>query len=424
VSFEPVSKLLVELAAKSQGDFKPEDITQESKEADTKNLVFSTEWFDLDALFSFDRANDPNCLVGRRWLGRGDSLILQGYTGFGKSSLALQLAMALAMGRLWFGIEPKQALRVLFVQAENNKGDIAEPFQDIAKYVLKLSQEEIEALKTRFRIGRQAAVSGAIKFSLYVRQLIEEFKPDVVFIDPLLSYFGGKISDQERASEFFRDYLQPIQNETGVIFVFVHHLGKPPKGSDQQRQGPDLYDGLGSSDIFNWAREIATLTKHSETTYQLKLGKRGFKAGICDDQGEPTEVLYLKRAEAGKCYWIQSEEIKNSAEAAAIKEQEKYAKLRAFIIDKKMVTLAILKSRANALGFSVNSVKAAADAIAQDSPNTEQRIFSFVRKVEGTTGRRPTIYSIEPEPPGEQAIALPKDYPYEDNGKRNASARS
>jgi AAA domain len=399
------------------------NIGQEPKAA---NQIFSTEWFDLDALFSFDRANDPNCLVGRRWLGRGDSLILQGYTGFGKSSLALQLAMALAMGRPWFGIEPRQALRVLFVQAENNKGDIAEPFQDIAKYVLKLSQEEIEELKTRFRIGRQAAVSGAIKFSLYVRQLIDEFRPDVVFIDPLLSYFGGKISDQERASEFFRDYLQPIQNETGVIFVFVHHLGKPPKGSDQQRQGPDLYDGLGSSDIFNWAREIATLTKHSETTYQLKLGKRGFKAGICDDQGEPTEVLYLKRAEAGKCYWTQSEEIKNSEEAEAIKEQEKYAKLRAFIIEKKMVTLAVLKSRAKLLGFGMNAIPAAADAVVQDSQNSDQRIYSFVRKIAGSTGgTKPKIFSIGPPPPEDAVVTLPKDYPYEDNGKaKGESTRS
>jgi AAA domain len=388
------------------------------------NPVFSTEWFDLDALFSSDRTTDPDCMVGNRWIGRGDSLIIQGYTGFGKSSLALQFAIALAMGRPWFGVQPKRALRVLFIQAENNKGDIAEPFQDITHHAFGLNADKLAELKTRFRIGRQAAVSGALKFSVYVRQLIKEHNPEIVIIDPLLSYFGGKISDQEKASEFFRDYLQPIQNETGVVFVFVHHLGKPPKGSDQQRQGPDLYDGLGSSDIFNWAREIMTLTKHSETTYQLKFGKRGFKAGICDDEGEPTEVLYLKRAEAGKCYWRQSEDIKNSEEAAAIKEQEKYAKLRQFIIDKKTVTLAILQSKAKQLGFGVNSIKAAADAMVQDSQNTDQLIYSFVRKVEGTTGRRPTLYSIEPAPPEESVVILPKDYPYADNGKRvDASKR-
>jgi RecA-family ATPase len=89
----------------------------------------NTEWFDLDNLFEFDRENDPDNLIGNRWLCRGDSFILQGYTGIGKSSLVLQMAMCWTLGRDFFGIKPKRALKILLIQAENNAGDIAEPLQ-------------------------------------------------------------------------------------------------------------------------------------------------------------------------------------------------------------------------------------------------------------------------------------------------------
>ena len=402
-------------SASVAGEVNSSDIIQDKKAE--SSLVFSTEWFDLGALFSFDRTKDPDCLIGRRWLNRGDSFILQGYTGLGKSSLVLQMAMLWALNREFFGIAPKRPLKIILIQAENNKGDIAEPFQDISENIIKLEPGDMDRLKAQLIIGRQSAVSGAIAFSAYVRSLIVEHNPDLVILDPLLSYFGDDISSQKAASVFFRNFLQPIQNETGVIFGFVHHLGKPPKGGDQ-RQGPALYNGLGSSDIFNWAREVITLTPQSEKVYKLEFGKRGFKAGITDDQGETTSELYLKRADGGKCYWSKSDEIKNSDEAKKAKERDRHAKLRLFIIEKGIVTLQTLKSRANHLEIGVNNIKTSADSIVFDSQNTDQRIYSFVRKIKGASGVKPTIYSTYPEPDGDAPIELPKDYQYEDNGSK------
>jgi hypothetical protein len=260
-----------------------------------------TEWFDLDSLFKFDRENDPDNVIGNRWICRGDSFILQGYTGIGKSSFLLQMGIYLALGRPIFGcIIVDRPLKILIIQAENNAGDMAEPLQDICEY-LKLSDEEKQKLKKNLIMGRQATKSGAAKFSSYVRSLICKHKPDMCLFDPLLSYFGKDIYSQEDASEFFRIHLQPIQNETGVIMGFVHHLGKPPKSGDQ-RQGPILYAGLGSSDIFNWAREVMTLMP-DEDCHKLDLGKRGFRAGIVDDKGQPVTEIRVQRASDRRCYW-------------------------------------------------------------------------------------------------------------------------
>ena len=187
--------------------------------------------FNLDSLFEFDRDQDPNCVIGDRWLCKGGSLVIQGYSGIGKSSFALQMALRWSIGLDFFGLSPIKPLKTVFVQAENDKGDFAEPFQDITK---GLSEERLSILKANFVAGREAEIAGAVRFAVYVRNLIAQHKPDIVFFDPLLSYFGEDISKQKAASEFFRNHLQPIQNDTGVIIVFIHHLGKPSQGPQRQ----------------------------------------------------------------------------------------------------------------------------------------------------------------------------------------------
>jgi AAA domain len=261
-----------------------------------------TEYFDFDALMGFDRENDPDNVIGNRWICRGDSFILQGYTGIGKSSLALQAAIYMVLGKPIFAcIRVIRPLKVLIIQAENNKGDVAEPLQDICDH-LGLSDSERRELKSRLVIGRQSSKCGAVAFAAYFNMLIEKHRPDVCIFDPLLSYFGKDLSSQEAASEFFRRHLQPIQNRTGVIIGFLHHLGKPPRTGDQ-RQGPVLYSGFGSSDIFNWAREVITLMTNDEGCHTLEFGKRGTRAGIVDDTGQSVTELRVQRATGVRCYW-------------------------------------------------------------------------------------------------------------------------
>jgi hypothetical protein len=365
-----------------------------------------TDWFELDDLLGFDRENDPDCLIGKRWLGVGGSFIMQGYSGIGKSSMFLQMALSWSGGRSFFGIQPKRALKIVFIQAENDKGDVAEPFQDILKYALKLSPDEFTTLKANFSIGREAAKSGAERFGAYVQSLIRQRKPDIVFADPLLSFFGDDISKQEAASRFFRHYLQPIQNETGVIFGFVHHLGKPPK-EGAGRQGPSHYQGLGSSDIVNWARETITVTEDSKNVCRLEFGKRGDRTGLVDRAGNPTNELFLQRAENGKRYWFQSDSCRDSGDAKVIKERQRHEKLRAMIVELGTVTLQTLKSKSAELGIAKNDIRDAAMAVVTDSQNSEQPIHSYERRIKGVKGGpTPTIFSIHPEPEGDDPIEV------------------
>ena len=83
----------------------------------------------LSELAEFDAENDPDNILGNRWLCKGGSCLFVGQSGIGKSSLCMQMSMNWALGRTTFGIRPERPLKSLIVQAENDRGDVAEMFQ-------------------------------------------------------------------------------------------------------------------------------------------------------------------------------------------------------------------------------------------------------------------------------------------------------
>ena len=79
--------------------------------------------------------------------------------------------------------------------------------------------------------GRLAIVAEAVQtgeeFANAVRHLVAKHKPDLVWLDPLLSFIGDDISKQDVCSYFLRNLLNPIAHETGVVWMMMHHTPKP-----------------------------------------------------------------------------------------------------------------------------------------------------------------------------------------------------
>ena len=82
--------------------------------------------FEIANLMKFDTENDPNNLLGQRWLCCGGSCLFVGQSGIGKSSLAMQMTVSWALGKEVFGIKPVKHLKSLLIQAENDFGDVSE----------------------------------------------------------------------------------------------------------------------------------------------------------------------------------------------------------------------------------------------------------------------------------------------------------
>ena len=275
--------------------------------SDGENLT----WSDL---LEFETSMDPNNVIGvhdgrtTRWLCKGHSAWLIGPSGVGKSSLLLQFGVSFAAGRPLWGITPQRPLRVLVVQAENDKGDMAEMARGIES---GLKLEMNEDLQRNIRVR---SVSGKIgqAFCAWMRTEIESFKADLVLVDPLLSFAGIDVSRQDQASQFCRVWLDPVLRDTGAVMISAHHTGKPPRrdGKDAPQTLNELaYAGIGSSELVNWARAVMLLQPAGDDHFRLMLAKRGSRAGAVHPSGEPTQVIWLRHATDGTIFWEQTEPV-------------------------------------------------------------------------------------------------------------------
>jgi len=274
-----------------------------------RELAAIGEQFSVESLVSFKASEDPDCLLGRRWLGRGSSCLVVAQSGVGKSSFLIQAAVSWAFGRSFFGITPVRELTTLIIQHENDRGDVAEMLQGIiAGMGIEPTADNLEVIRRRVIIIREVTHTGTAFLGVLSR-LIEKHRPDICGVDPLYTYIGDDISSQRVCAEFLCSGLGPITKASGVCWMFMHHSGKPstdPKSRRGWTSTDFSYFGLGSSILTNWIRATMTLLKVNEELYELKLGKRGPRARALDLQGQVTTRVFLKHSTKG-IYWEQVE---------------------------------------------------------------------------------------------------------------------
>ena len=267
----------------------------------------------VSSLSVYDISNDPNSVLGHRWLCRGGSLVIVGQSGIGKSSLCMQLMILWALGREAFGIAPTRGkpLKSLLIQAENDIGDLAEMYQGV-RQGMGLTPEEERLLDSRIIIYRNTTHTGP-GFVQMASKLIDRHKPDIVWVDPLLNFIGDDISDQKVISEFCCNQLNAISHRTGVIWALLHHTGKPskdPKAGSHWTASDLAYSGLGSSALTNWAREMAVILRvpmpeGAPPTFQFSMTKRRKRAGLRDMDENPTDTIFVRHSSGPGICWEQ-----------------------------------------------------------------------------------------------------------------------
>ena len=121
---------------------------------------------------------------------------------------------------------------------------------------IKTPEEATSALQGRFAIVAESVQTGE-EFANAVRLLVAKHKPDLVWLDPLLSFIGDDISKQDVCSYFLRNLLNPIAHETGVVWMMMHHTPKPssdPQSRAHWHNHDMAYSGHGSAELPNWSR--------------------------------------------------------------------------------------------------------------------------------------------------------------------------
>ncbi|MEI7532879.1 MAG: DnaB-like helicase N-terminal domain-containing protein [Verrucomicrobiae bacterium] len=288
----------------------------------TGGIEQGIEVHSFDHLMEFDSTNDDDSVLGHRWLCRGGSSLWVGQSGIGKSSLAMQAGMMWAQARSLFGVSPtrRKRLKSLYIQAENDSGDMAEMMQGVLKaYPIPdgMTREDFAAEMRKSMFFVRDTIHTSTDFARSAAKLIHKYTPDLVWVDPLLSYAGDDISSQKVASQFLRNTLNPIAFDTGICWMLLHHTGKPstdPKAKAHWTDHDFSYAAFGSSELVNWARAVNVLRSMGDGKFELRFSKRGKRSGLREFnpfQGDETEhvpaftdVVYLKHAEHA-IFWEQ-----------------------------------------------------------------------------------------------------------------------
>lgn len=258
-------------------------------------------------LFSFPLIPDghESILLGDRYLNRGDGAVLVSTSGMGKSSAAIQMATELALNLGPFGIQGNGPLRSLIIQSEDSDGDVAEVAYSL-KHVLKLSDDQIKTVNNQVMVVTDR-VNRGLRFISHLKKHIAEFKPDLVFINPLQAFMDGDVTESKDLGAFLREGLNSLNEPATFGYIIVHHTTKPSKpqaGQKSANWNEVMYDMAGGAEIINWARAIISLRASAEEgDFNLVLAKRGRRAGVTRKvpQGtgwtlEPVTTIPLRHA--------------------------------------------------------------------------------------------------------------------------------
>jgi RecA-family ATPase len=301
-------------------------LTDPAAEADDETEIMTGQ-----ALLAFDPANDPDCLIGRRWLCKGGSLILVGQAGTGKSSLAMSFAIALATHRPWFGITAKRALKVLILQAENDIGDCAEQYQG-AVGGANLTIPERAMLDENLLITRNVSAVGP-RFIPTLERLINRHQADFVIVDPILSFCGIDVSDQKEVTEFLRMQLNPMLKRTGCVLCAMAHTPKPRSAGDRdgETQADLAYSMQGSAEWANYFREVGCLFRQQgdAPVFKLSFTKRKARSGMRNAFNDYANDIFIRHArEPGVIRWeyATTDEIAPKPQTAAQGDRQKAQK--------------------------------------------------------------------------------------------------
>lgn len=162
--------------------------------------------------------------------------------GAGKSRFSMQLAKAMATGSQFLKWPITKPLKVMYLSLEMQI--------DMLKHFLEQLTEELpEEHSNNFLLiplGRAVDITKPEGMN-FIKMLVEEHKPEVVFIDALGKLVLEEIGEVQ--SKAISNQLISLTTEFGTTFFIVHHNRKDDKSDGKTKKRPTLADVYGNQYI-------------------------------------------------------------------------------------------------------------------------------------------------------------------------------
>ena len=240
---------------------------------------------------------DDTVLAGDGWLRRGDVNTVVGPAGFGKTVAAMMAAIFWALGLMCLGIKPKKPLRIVLFSAEDDRttlGQIREGALEHAKQITgrEVTPADLEKMSGMLLIDFSRKFAGDAFFERRLEPLIKKFKPDLVIVNPLVSYLGGE--PVAVCGRWLRENLGPLlqQYNCGAL-IFAH----TPKLNAETRQTLDpTYSAIGGSEMGGVPRGIITMMPTSSEDVCMLVAAKRKTTGWKDAEGNRSDKYLVKRS--------------------------------------------------------------------------------------------------------------------------------
>jgi hypothetical protein len=203
--------------------------------------------------------DDSDRILGDRLLACGQSLVIAGVGGIGKSRILLQLATACRAGLPVFGFETRgQELRWLIIQAENSNRRLKD---DIAALRAWVGDEHWPQVNAGLCIHTlESDCDGFLSLDspqaeLRIRDAIEHFKPDVIGFDSLYNFAAGDLnSDRDMADTLLTISRLTKAGNPNRACVVLHHALTGKAGAARATGFDRSGFGRNSKVLHSWSR--------------------------------------------------------------------------------------------------------------------------------------------------------------------------
>lgn len=185
--------------------------------------------------------------------------------GTGKTTVALYEAIVLALGRELWGRQPEHPVRTCIVTREDTREILVARAREIMKG-LGLGIDEVAQVLSNVMIVDLSGVSFRISAVVgdvvqphnanlkWLNNLLEDFKPDWLILDPLVSFGVGeqRVNDAEQG---LIEAMRILKAEFKCCVEGIHHSGK----ANAREKTLDQYSGRGGSAMADGARMVCVM---------------------------------------------------------------------------------------------------------------------------------------------------------------------
>lgn len=207
-------------------------------------------------------------------------ILLIGEAKAGKTTLALQLALALGQGGKFLD---KQATknRVLFFQCDMSEFILRSVLQGYKAHGVPLDGDIFMPHPSDMHYGMNILLP---EYQTYLTELRESCNPDVVFLDVLAELHSSDEQNSIAMKEVVNTLLKIFQ---GTTLIIVHHNRKPPQGYGPNGTRPAI-DPISSS------RGTSYLPGRADSVWMVDQNKLQIKGRV-----SPPCTVYLQRLPSG-----------------------------------------------------------------------------------------------------------------------------